>query len=124
MSGKDYLVLYFSGEGQYYVSGLAVVLVLSDAQLYFAEVVFYELEGVLDVYVDAGDLDSVADKAAKLPVVYIPVGIVDVSVVGYDPQTAVIYNVLISPVAQVAVYHNYLILAQGETVLVCSCQIV
>ena len=65
-----------------------------------------QLNGVLDIDVHTGDPVSLMYVGPQLPLINVPVAVVSVSVIGHNPQAAVCQDVLIHPIAQIAVDHD------------------
>ena len=120
VGGEHNILLRLAGHIQHHILGGVGVFLLLQGDLRCFGTLLDHCNGILGVDVDAGDHIALAHIAAKLPGVDIPVGIVGVAVVGDEARRAVGQNVLVHPVAQIAVDHHDLApaLAQRPSILV------
>ena len=120
MGGEHNILLYLAGHIQHHILRGAGVFLLLQGDLRRFRPLLDQGDSILGVDVDTGDHIAFAHIAAKLPGVDVPVGIIGVSVVGDEAHRAVGQNVLVHPVAQIAVDHHDLApaLAQRPGILV------
>ena len=96
------------GAGQFrdHIAGSALILLLLQLDGSPLGTCRDQLHRILGIDVHTGDLVALVHIAAQLPLVDITVGVIAVAVVGNEAHRAVFQDVLIQPVAQVAVHQN------------------
>ena len=89
MSRQYDVLRYIARQVHHHIVRLAGILRLLDADLGSSRAGIHQMHRVLGVDVDAQDLVTLADIAAKLPLVNIAVGIIAISVIGNKANSAV-----------------------------------
>ena len=106
VGGKGDIFVHLSRHIQDDVVRLAGILLLLQRDFRRGHALTDQLYRVFGVDVHAGNPVSVVDIGAQLPLVNVPVGVVDASVIGDEAHSAVFQQIVIHPVAQVAVDHH------------------
>ena len=106
MGGEGNILVHLSRHVQNDVVGLAGILLLLQRDLRRGSPSANQLHRIFCVDVHAGNSVSVVDVRAQLPLVDVPVGVIGVSVIGDEAHRAVFQQIVVDPVAQIAVDHH------------------
>ena len=108
MGGKDNVLFPLPGHVQDYVMALALIFPLIQQNLRRLRALFYKGNRRLGIDIHTGNLVSLMYEAAQLPLVNIKIRIIGVAIIGDEAHRAVFQQVLIEPVAHVAIHQNNL----------------
>ena len=115
MSGKDDVFAVFAGNIQNHIVGISGILLLLQGDDRGLSAGLYQLNGILGVDVDTQHFLALVYILSQLPLINIPVGVIGVAVIGDKAYSAIFQQILVLPVAQIAVKEDDLTLALAKT---------
>ena len=114
VGGKDNVLFPLPGHIQHNVVAFALVLPLLQCNLRCLGSPVHKGDGSLGIDIHTGDLVALVNVAPQLPLVNIKIHIIGIAVIGNKAHRAVFQQILVEPIAHVAVHQNDLAPALAE----------